>query len=356
VKTVFQDSRTGRIVWRMTDDGATSFAPYMYRRAFTHDEKYIVYTSDFSGSFQVWRAELETGITKQLTNVRDFQAEHMVLTMDAAGQEAYLIEGATVLAVAVESGETRPVADIKHLTGGAKPHSFTLTADGRRVLLHYLRATDGRTAIAVAETSGHGQPEEIYAFPADIARITHTLFCPTDPNIVTYNRHPDPQNDMTLSDEERARAWKLNLATGKDVPFLMMPKGFRATHEYWSPDGTRLYFHKKTQPGWIPASIGSMPKDGGPHTIHFESADIKLGHSSVNADQTKIVSDSQEPGTNPLLLIDIATGTAETLCWPNATGAPHPNHVHPAFSPSGRYIIYTSDVSGTAQVYVVPLH
>ena len=86
------------------------------------------------------------------------------------------------------------------------------------------------------------------------------------------------------------------------------------------------------------------------HTNHVS----KLGHSSVNADESLIVSDNQAPGRNELLLINIRTGENLALCWPNASGKGHPHHVHPAFSPSGKMIIYTSDVSGYAQVYILP--
>jgi len=75
----------------------------------------------------------------------------------------------------------------------------------------------------------------------------------------------------------------------------------------------------------------------------------------VNSEQTKIISDNQAPYENELLLIDLASGEAEIFCWPNASGRSHPNHIHPSFSRSGRFILYTSDVSGSAQVFLVPL-
>ena len=58
------------------------------------------------------------------------------------------------------------------------------------------------------------------------------------------------------------------------------------------------------------------------------------------------------------MLIETATGEAEILCWPNSKvtgGHAEFSHVHPAFSPSGRLVLYTSDESGVGQVYLVPL-
>jgi oligogalacturonide lyase len=355
MKTVFTDERTGRTVWRMTNDNSVSFAPYMYRQAFTPDERFIVYSSEKTGKREVWRAELETGETECLTNTENYTTKGMSMTLTPDGTEALFLDGTTVTAVHVLTKESRVIADIAELSGGVPPSSFMPSPDGKQLLIAYPRRSDKRQAVALAPSEGQGTPEEVYVWDDTITGITHLLFSPAEPLVVTYNRHPDKQNDFSCSPAERARCWKLNLATGEDAPFLTVPVGYRATHEYWAWDGSRLYFHQKTQPGWIPAMISSVPKEGGEITIHYQNDTEKLGHSSVNRAHTHLVSDSQEPGINPLLLIDLATGQAETLCYPNASGAPHPNHVHPAFSPSGRYIIYTSDVTGTAQVYIVPL-
>src|SRR5687768_10978031 len=107
MKTVFRDSRTGREVWRMTDDNAVSLAPYVYRRAFTHGERYLVYSSDAGGNRQVWRVALASGETKQLTYLADYPYQNPVLTMDPAGHEAWIIAGTRIIAVAVEAAELR---------------------------------------------------------------------------------------------------------------------------------------------------------------------------------------------------------------------------------------------------------
>ena len=352
----FHDGQTGCEIWQLSEGDATSFAPYMYRRGFSHDERYVIYSSNRTGVWEVFRVEIETGETAQLTQNVGYDIQHVALTMNPAGREAFLIAGLTIRAVDVQTGQEHVVLNYAHLTGGRLAHSFSLTEDGERLLIHYPRKGDGRTAIALGSALGtENKAEEIYVFGADTQRITHTLFCPTDPDVLTYNRQPDRQNDFDASPEARARCWKLNLRTGEDVPFLVMPPGFRATHEYWSPEGTRLFFHRKHVPDWVPAAIGSISAEGGEPTIHYETDTIKLGHSSLNAAMTHLVSDSQEAGRNQLLLIDLADAEAQTLCWPNASGAPHPNHVHPSFSPSGRFVLYTSDASSRAQVYLLPL-
>ena len=64
----------------------------------------------------------------------------------------------------------------------------------------------------------------------------------------------------------------------------------------------------------------------------------------------------QKPKDNPLILVDLKSGGHRILCWPDSSvagGHPKSAHVHPSFSRSGKYIAYTSDRTGTPQVYVV---
>ena len=68
----------------------------------------------------------------------------------------------------------------------------------------------------------------------------------------------------------------------------------------------------------MPTSIVSVPKGGGEITTHYTDERLRLGHSGVSPDGRWIAIDVQEPNKNPLLLLDLKTGLAETLCWPDA--------------------------------------
>jgi hypothetical protein len=80
--------------------------------------------------------------------------------------------------------------------------------------------------------------------------------------------------------------------------------------------------------------------------------------AQVFIDGKWFISDGQDPGYNPLIIIDLIGGKAEFLCWPNASitgGHEACAHVHPSFSSSGNYVTFTSDKTGTPQVYVIPV-
>jgi oligogalacturonide lyase len=348
-KRLLIDPQTGREIWQLTNGDWVSHSPYPYCQAFSADQKYAVYSANRTGQYQLYRLEIEPGIACQLTDLADYQ--NFSLCVNPAGDEVFFTAGTQAWAANLETGDLRLITDYAPLmSAGGKLGRPCTSGDGRYILNYYQRP-NGKFGLALADANG-SRPEEIYMFE-DCEAIGHLNYCPTDNNLVSYVPLPDRQNDFTLPPHERARAWRLDLQTGENSPLVIALPGFRATHEYWSPDGQRVFYHEKTHPGWLPTSINSVDRNGGDRQVHFNTNKIKLGHSSINRAGTHIVSDSQQPKENELVLIELATGTAEVLCYPNASGAPHPNHVHPSFSRYGDKIIYNSDFEHYAQIFGV---
>ena len=121
----------------------------------------------------------------------------------------------------------------------------------------------------------------------------------------------------------------------------------------------RMFFFDKNWREWKPAIIGSVNRDGGDWRAHFTSYTLNLGHGRSSSDGEFFIADCQKKHDSPLILIDLRTGANQILCWPDASndgGHPASAHVHPSFSPKGNFITYTSDRSGTPQVYVLPVN
>lgn len=358
-RTVFQDARTGREVWKVTSwDGHDCVATYMYLQAFSRDERYLFFGSDRTGVFELYRLEIESGEAVQMT---EHQAEGMddkSLTrcnVHLERNEVIYPDGDAICASDIESLERRTIARISNPDWASIGGGPTYSGDGLRVLCAY-RTNDGYAGIAQAEVAG-SDFEEVYRWPHQGEGLGHVQGASTDEAIITFVQSPDRQNDPDETRERRARTWKLDAASGEAEPFLVMPPGHRATHEYWGKGrDKRLYFHRKTVPGWTPTSIASIALDGSDYVEHYASPDRKLGHSCVSGDRQWIVSDVQDKSGNELVLIDLRTGSGEVLCWPDSSVVDgFSGHVHPSFSPSGQKVLYTSDASGKAAVFVVPL-
>ncbi len=352
-----KDERTGREVWQVTSGPAMSHSCYFHAQPFTEDDRYLVYSSQRSGKFQLYSVDLRSEQHRQITDCDNLA--NMSFSVHTDGRSVIYLDGSKLMQTDVASARSRLILDLApqselNAAGSVLRYSNSLTfsADGAYTAVAAARAEEVIMGLLNLRTR---RIESTIRLPGTGG---HMLVCPAEPHLITYVRMPDQQNDMKLPMEMRARTMLADMRLGVTRPYLTMPYGWRATHEYWDARGERFYWHKKTVPGWVPTSICSMRRDGGDWRTHFESDTFMLGHSKISEDGRYIVSDVQKPKDNPLILIDLAGGAHEILCWPDSTvsgGHAKQAHVHPSFSRSGRFVAYTSDSSGVAQVYVVPV-
>lgn len=350
-KSVLIDSKTNVELWEISlPDNSDCVANYFYRQSFSPDERYLVFSSNRTGTFELYRMETNGDEVVQLT-----EGFGKIYFWTVFENEIICNDGEKIFAI--------DIFDLKERVICQKKENFTeisgsplISGDGEKIVC--LCKSEKAWHIGCCDKEG-SQLEEIYLFPSNFETISHLQTAPTQSLILTFAPLPDFQNKTGLPPEKRARAWKIDLEKHLIEPFLVMPEGFRATHEYWgNKENIRLYFHKKTVPSFTPATIASINLDGNDYKEHFFSETRKLGHSFISPDNSLMVSDVQEPENNELYLIDLKTGNSKIVCWPDSSCSPQRNqlgHVHPSFSSKGNYIIYSSDKNGKTNVYIVPL-
>lgn len=350
-KQVQTDPLTGRQVIRLTGGDSQNWGGYASLCPFSGDERFYVFDSFRTGRWEIFRVEIDSG---EITQLSDREGVHReTLNVAPPGREVFYTAGPRIWAVNLESGEERCAVDASAVAEGNLHSYLTFSPDGSKVLIHYAPRSGGGHVLAVAGTDR--------SFIEPVFRreegMQHPRWVPGDPRTASFAVSPDYQDNPRESRERRARAWQLDLETGKAFPLLIMPPGWRCTHEFWASDGSRIYAHRKHVPDWVPASLVSVPKGGGEITTHYTEAKLRLGHSGASPDGRFIATDVQKPNHNPLLLLDLRTGVVDTLCWPNAgvskDESTYAAHCHPSFSPSGKWVCYTSDCTGTPQVYLV---
>jgi Tol biopolymer transport system component len=344
----FNDPLTGNEVWQLTSHDSISEAFYFYAPSFTADDRYVIFRSKRAGGWDVYRCDLTNGSILQMTNEGVNAA-----CIHPDGEHMVFISGWKYYKMHVHTLKKELVLDFAGKLPAEPDFRPSLTNDGQYTLV-YTQKDDTHALFRVNLETG----EIIKVYEQNTGRFSHQQINPVDPNLITYCPLPDTQNDMSLPMHERPRTRIIHVNEATNEPYLMAPYGFRATHDSWSPLGDRYFFFEKARPDWVPASIGSIDLYGGTYNRHYTDSVIKLGHGAVSQDGQWFISDSQDPGTNPLLLLNLEDGKVKTLCWPNASIGPPSNvHVHPNFSLSGNYVIYTSDIvkKGTHQVYVIPV-
>ncbi|HOM26010.1 MAG TPA: hypothetical protein PKV21_00695 [bacterium] len=350
-KEIFYDRKTGREIWEIYIEGCDCVATYMYFQSFSPDERYIIFSSNRTGKFELYRMEIESDDIIQIT-----ENFGKCYNFTCFGKEVVFNDGEKIVGIDIETLEKRVIIeknkDWEGIFGGPA------ISEKNKKIACFFKDKNGKIGIVYTEIE-NPETKEIYRLPSEIKEVSHLIASPSKEFILTFNILPDRQDNFKLSPSERARAWMLNLETEKFEPFLVMPSGFRATHEYWGHgENKRLYFHKKTVPSFTPVFIASIDINGNDYREHFYSDTRKLGHSAISYDNKLIVSDVQQVGENELYLVNLETGKSEILCWPDSSCLPQRNqlaHVHPSFSPSGKYIIFSSDRKGRTSVYILPL-
>ncbi len=339
------DPQTGHEVWQITDHDSASVAVYFERQAFTSDDRFLVFYSYRTGARQLYRADLTTGEIHQLTKLDRIGTANM----HPDGRHCLFQAGVSLLRVDVQTAKIDTVIDGRGLFPSNPWWSASYSSDGSITVVS-CRGQESTKMFHVNISTGKIEP--IFTWQG---RYSHPQVCPGDPNLITFVPGPDTQNDMTLPMEQRARTWIVDARTGEARQFLTCPYGFRATHESWSANGERFFFYKKTVPGWLPVTICSINREGDDWKEYYTHETIRLGHGLSSPDGRWFITDGQDHDHNPLTLIELATGKARILCWPNSSIHRKHAHVHPSFSSSGRFVCYTSDRTGTPQVYVVSI-
>lgn len=348
---IFNDERTGREIWRISPADRRSFSNYVYKSSFTPDERFLIYIGEIDGARKLFRYEISSGATTLMTGADTVVGD---ANIHPNGREVFCrIEGGATISIDINTLEKRLVFDPADHALEKVSQQIMFSRSGRWFSFAYTYAED-KVAIARAECNGGGY-ETVYRHNS---RAQHLMFCPASDELMSFSMAPDFQQTWDLPDIERSRTFLLDVKSSSIRPLVCLPKPFTATHDYWSPNGDRIYFHKKTRPTWVPTWINSIDRVTGEETEHFRSDTIMLGHSSVDKDETFIVSDCQNPEGNEMIKIDLKSGEHEVLCWPDTDvpgGHAEGGHAHPSISPSSKYVLYGSNVSGTPQVYLLPL-
>ena len=396
-KKVITDDGAGIPVWQLTDGNNECAAPYFEHQAFTDDDKYAVFRIKHNNQWRIYRSELRTGLVSLLSNrplispdgtqtlpFSSATTDAGLFTVMPNGKEVAFLAGAAnarkLYAVDVASRTERVLFDvyteINRLYGTKHDDlqfSASFTNDGRYTLIMSNYKTADRTEIFRLDLT----TQEIELVATGPYKSTHPVLHPENPNQLFYIPEPDGQDSGAPDNSNRARNWLITVS-GSDLndytvkgltcrvkgtaePFLWMPVGNRATHETWSADGEKMFYFKKGNGNDV--SVCSRSINDAAETVYTTLA--RLGHGTASPDMKYFVSDQQMGANtnNSLYLIDLETKTNRIISNPNATnsnGSYQYQHVHPSFSRSGNYVIYSSDRRGNGydgkyQVFVVPL-
>ncbi len=349
----FVDRRTGTHIRQVTKASAHHHHPFFIIPAYDNAMQRLIFVSHRSGTPQVFAEERKTGQLRQLTDRTDLSEWSVHPSRN--GQSVFFTAGTSGWRLDLDTLEEHELVNFdatemreKGMVGAAMG-TTAISHDDKWWAIRFNVGDESALAVVNTDTGDH----EIILRRDSIG---HLQFCPDDSNLLYY---AGPLTD---------RVWVINRdgSGNRRLYARNIGKNEWITHETWIPRTRELAFVD-----W-PRGVRCINVDTG---VQRQVTKINAWHAICNADGIRMVADTNFPD------IGIQTfdprnenGETKTLCYPNATSigehwngpfpyadgpiqvyAPQHTHPHPSFSPDGKYVVYTSDRSGFAQIYEATL-
>ncbi len=343
------DARTGAVIRQVTSHPSIHHQPFFFVQAYDNAMRWLFFVSGRTGAPQLFAEDRQTGELVQLTdrpNIADWsvRAAH-------SGQAVFFTAGASAWRLDMATLEERELTNfaVSHLPEpeavAANTGTTGLSRDDRWWAVAY--KAGGGSELAIVDTAGGG-----HAVILRRDTVGHLQFCPDDANLLFY---AGPLTD---------RVWVINRDGANNHRVYLRAPGEWITHESWIP-GTR----ELALVDW-PKGIRCVQVDTG---AERRVTSVNAWHAICNLAGTLMVADTNFPDIGlQIFNARDGVGAPRTLCYPESsslgahwngpfpyengpikTYAPQHTHPHPSFSPDGKYVVYTSDCTGHAQVYEV---
>jgi oligogalacturonide lyase len=355
----FADEETGCRVLRLTEHPSINHHLYFLTPSLTPDEQTLIFASYRTGRCEYYRRGFPDGETVQLTDEEGVHGYSGLIAPD--GRQLLYTAGGAVRRLDLETLEVETLAEYP----GGQLGECSLSSDGRWVVTAIKRG--GRSGLAVTATDGSGGKVVL-----EIDRtIIHPQFHPTDPERIAYSQDPAPR-----------MWWVQRNGTGNECLYDH-GNGEFLVHETFLGDGSALIVVQ-----W-PYALRRFDLERRQFTT---IAPFNAWHIGGSRDGRTVLCDTAHPDVG-LQLVDVSSGERRTVCHPRSSNGgsqwlkdryavaedwaaaaeekskalswmemktdtvygPQWTHPHPSFSPSERWALFTSDVSGSPQVYAADL-
>lgn len=349
------DVATGAMVRQVTSHPSIHHQPFFFIPAFDDAMQWLFFISHRTGTPQVFACDLASGRLLQLTDHENLNEWSIHPAIDGTG--VYYTAGTTGWRIDVRTLCVERLIDLNASAIGAPGMvaaamgTTTLSRDGHWWAISYKRGVESELVVVDTRT---GSSDVILRRDS----IAHVQFCPDDPSILFY---AGPLTDrvwlINRDGTGNRRLYKRNVSEKQWI-----------THETWLPNGRR--------------ELAFVDWPHGMQAIHIDTGAVRrltsfnAWHAASNRSATLMVSDTNFPDIG-LQLFDPSDGVGRprTLCHPNASSlgqhwagpfpydagpinvyAPQHTHPHPQFSPDGRSVVFTSDRTGSSQVYIAEIN
>lgn len=356
-KRTYTDPVSGATIHQLTNYLGTSNHAYFTNPCWYDGGRKLMFMSDRENRTNYFGVDLASGEITQLTDLDAAGGEfHMhSLAKSPAKDEAYFYLGRDLMALDLR---TLALRSIFTAPAGFTPGNLNGTADGRFVCTVLLQDLSDRLNLDLAngyvgfreywEARPHCQIMKVAAdgSGATVVHEEHSWLghinpSPVLPNIITYCY----EGPWQLVGN---RIWGLNIDTGEAWKLRPNAPGERVGHEYWLADGQHIGYHGTAEGVPFYGAIrydntGRVEAEFPYNSWHFSSRSLDLVLGDGASD-------------NPYVMLwrfrDGRFEGPKVLAWHRGSFHVQRVHVHPLFSPDGKYVVYTADPQGYGQVFM----
>jgi len=359
------DSHSGREIVRLTDYLGHSNHFYFTDPCWFNDNRSLVFSSQRENQGNLFRYDLGDGKITQMTDLKSRGRPGGCVSR--ANNAVYFWHGRQLVELQLESLDERVVCE---MTGEMSPRGrANPTADGKYLCTHLM------------EPMPAGQPQISFAYSrfvemfeakplSQIARIScetgevevvhedrchfgHVNTSPTLPDILSFcHEGPWARVDQRMwgLNIQTGEAWKIRDQTGQNVA---------VGHEYWFADGEHLGYHGRPREGRGDHVFGYIRWDNADHrevhfpfhSTHFHSLD----HTMMVGDGTAAMRSDARPFIQLFQWDGERYVGPRILAFHRSTFNDQHAHPHPRFTPDGKSVLYSSDLTSYSNMYLVEI-
>ncbi|MCX6588778.1 MAG: oligogalacturonate lyase family protein [Acidobacteria bacterium] len=359
--SLHRDRATGAWVHQLTSHASTNHATYFLQSSFTPDGRTMLFVSNRRGAWQLFAVtDFPTGEIIELTDggsIHPFSP-----AFHPAGDRVFFVRGTSIWWLRLDTLAEGCVVDFG--TGSMGECSFDASGEWMVAALR----KDGQSGLAVGRTDGTGWHR--IPFPRT---VIHPQFHPTEPEWIEFAGDPAPRmhrvrRDGTglqclyAHDNEEFVVHETFLGVAGQVIYTVWPRALRVmdwrTREHRTVAGFNAWHITPNRAGTAVLCDTNHP-DEGIFLVDVATGErrlVCLSESSNGGSQWRrsryglsedfAAAQSGTPRGRALSWMEVGTDTVYGPQW---------THPHPSFSRDERSVVFTSDRTGHAQVYVAEI-
>ncbi|NHN29244.1 oligogalacturonide lyase [Paenibacillus sp. S3N08] len=365
----FQDRLTGVTVRQLTDYRSHSFHLYFTNNGFYGKGK-LLFGSDRGNVTNLYSLDLHSGEMAQLTDLKPGYTSRIQGTfLNPLEHEAYFYYNHAIIGIDLHTLEERTLYTAP---AGYNFGSMSCTADGEWVCFGLNENLSDRIhmdlgngyagfesyfsakphCMIMAVSTRNGTVRELHE---EQLWLGHINTSPTQPHLFTYC-HEGPWEQIDH------RIWVFDMNTGLHWKVRDTKSNEYVGHEYWMKDGLHIGYHGFTgslsdETGKILGAVHYTNERLEEYSFPFQNMHV---HSN---DLNLVVGDGQQASAyhgqqlQDTLQLWRNDGSGfqgpRLLCKHRGSFHTQSLHVHPRLSPDGKHVLFTSDMSGYGNLYMV---